>query len=75
VAVSHHDATHNKLGIKHHVLGRNFHAVSRRAAPLSPALASLPFEQTTHRHAFRREQLLTVATARRARFHAYDLGA
>jgi hypothetical protein len=28
-----------------------------------------------HGHAFRREQLLTVANARRARFHAYDLGA
>jgi excisionase family DNA binding protein len=34
-----------------------------------------PFEQTAHGYAFRRKQLLTVANARRARFHAYDVGA
>jgi hypothetical protein len=35
------------------------------------AAGKLPFEQTPHGYAFRREQLLTVANARRARFHAY----
>jgi hypothetical protein len=34
------------------------------------AAGLLPFEQTPHGYAFRREQLLTVANARRARFHA-----
>ena len=38
------------------------------------AAGLLPFEQTPHGYAFRREQLLTVANARRARFHAYNLG-
>jgi excisionase family DNA binding protein len=35
------------------------------------AAGLLPFEQTPRGYAFRREQLLTVANARRARFHAY----
>jgi hypothetical protein len=35
----------------------------------------LPVEQAPHGYAFRRVQLLTVANARRARFHAYDIGA
>jgi excisionase family DNA binding protein len=39
------------------------------------AAGLLPFELTPDGYAFRREQLLTVANARRARFHAYDLGA
>jgi excisionase family DNA binding protein len=34
------------------------------------AAGLLPFEQSPHGYAFRREQLLTVANARRARFHA-----
>jgi excisionase family DNA binding protein len=38
------------------------------------AAGMLPFEQTPHGYAFRREQLLTVANARRARFHTYAIG-
>jgi excisionase family DNA binding protein len=34
------------------------------------AAGLLPFEPTPHGYAFRRKQLLTVANARRARFHA-----
>jgi hypothetical protein len=34
------------------------------------AAGLLPFEQTPHGYAFSRDQLLTVANARRARFHA-----
>jgi hypothetical protein len=39
------------------------------------AAGLLPYETTRHGYAFRRDQLLTVANARRARFHAYDTGA
>jgi hypothetical protein len=38
------------------------------------AAGLLPSEATPHGYAFRRQQLLTVANARRARFHSYDIG-
>jgi hypothetical protein len=51
------------------LLGVNRARVRQLAAGL------LPFEETPHGYALRREQLLTVANARRARFHVYDNGA
>jgi excisionase family DNA binding protein len=50
-------------------------AVNRARVRQLVVAGLLPFERTPHGYAFRREQLLTVADARRARFHAYDIGA
>jgi excisionase family DNA binding protein len=49
--------------------------VNRARVRQRVAAGLLPFERTPHGYAFRREQLLTVANARRARFRAYDIGA